>query len=107
MSFELNWNLIAGLMLLVSGATMLGGSFVLKLARQAAGWFRPDNRHERDVEFGSDTPAPQRVNAYLKMISDTVVANCSPQIRWTYAAHQLTRAEVMEAELDRLEEDAE
>ena len=107
MSISPDWNLLAGLVLLAGGAALLCGSFVLEFLGRAAAWFALEfTRLDEDQlapEFGSDTPAPERVETYLGMITVTVAQNCPPETRWRYAAEELTRAEVMCAELERLE----
>jgi len=106
-SISPDWNLLAGLVLLAGGAALLCGSFVLEFLGRAAAWFdleftRLDD-DPKTTAFGSDTPAPDRVSDYLDMINGTVAPNCLPETRWEYAFTELTRAEVMAAELERLQ----
>lgn len=78
---------------------------VSKLIDWLAGrdWFQGSDGESRQPETGSDVRGPDGFVQHLEMICETAkTAPSSAQI--TYAMNNLTRAEVLESEVERLSE---
>lgn len=101
---EIEYKAVMGIALMVAGAGVGLWTLVPAVWKRFMQWGLALPELPPDMQApvtGSDAPAPSGVTGYLALVSGTA-PKAEPAIWWAYACKELTIAQVLTAERDRL-----